>query len=251
MLAILTAGIGIPFFVLATTAPLIAHWSGQIDARFSPLRFYALSNLGSMLALLSLSDGHGADDRLHVQAWIWSLGTSYLRSGSAFVPRPLPSSTSSQRDPHLLISRVLFDLQWLSLAACASAALLAITNVMCQDVAPVALLWAVPLSLYLISFIICFGRSRWYSRTLCHPLLGIAIILAFTARCTHSIRYQLPAYGLVLLAICMSCHGELVRSKPSATGLKTSFYLSIATGGAIGGCLVGVLAPRVFPILGI
>ena len=245
VLAILTAGIGFPFFVLATTAPLIAHWSGHVDSRFNPLKCYALSNLGSMLALLSYPTVIEPHIRLHVQAWIWSggyvlfaLGIGVCAVGAAKLgveptpmsPTPVPAARYAQ---------------WLALAACASAALLAITNVMCQDVAPFALLWAVPLSLYLVSFIICFGRPRWYSRTLCHPLLGIAIIVAFTARCTHSIAYQLPAYALVLFAICMSCHGELVRSKPSHAGL-TSFYLTIATGGALGGCVVGLVVPQVF-----
>jgi hypothetical protein len=246
VLAILTAGIGFPFFVLATTAPLLAHWSGRVDTRFSPLKFYALSNLGSILALLSYPTVIEPHFRLAVQAWIWTvgyvlfaIGVGLCAVGAAKIGvEPTRSSTT-----HIPAARYL---QWLALAACASATLLATTNVMCQDVAPVALLWAVPLSLYLISFIICFGRSRWYCRSLWHPLLGIAIIVAFTARCTHSIAYQLPGYALVLFAICMTCHGELVRSRPSQGGL-TSFYMTIATGGALGGCFVGLLAPLVFP----
>jgi hypothetical protein len=246
VLAILVAGIGFPFFVLATTAPLVAHWSGQVDTRFSPFKFYALSNLGSILALLSYPTVIEPHIRLHVQAWIWTCGYVLFAIGIGYCALGVakwgiePTRSSPTHAPAASYMR------WLALAACASAALLAITNVMCQDVAPVALLWAVPLSLYLISFIICFGRPRWYSRTLCHPLLGIAIILAFTARCTHSIAYQLPAYALVLFAICMTCHGELLRSKPSQAGL-TSFYLTIATGGALGGCLVGLVVPQVFP----
>jgi hypothetical protein len=251
-LAILTAAIGFPFFVLSATAPLLAHWIGHAEARFSPFKFYALSNLGSILALLSYPTVVEPHFRLHVQAWIWTVGYVLFAigvglcasiagraAGAAIVgDKPAPLSTG-----HTPAARYL---QWLALTACASAALLAITNVMCQDVAPVALLWAVPLSLYLISFIICFGRSGWYRRAVCHPLLAIAIILAFTARCTHFIGYQLPAYALVLFAICMTCHGELVRSKPPEGGL-TAYYLTIAAGGAIGGCLVGLLAPLVFP----
>jgi hypothetical protein len=135
---------------------------------------------------------------------------------------------------------------WLALAGCGSASLVAVTHVVCQDVAPTALLWSIPLSLYLLSFVITFGGTRWHGRGVSLPLLAGAIMIAFVARCTHSVVLQLPAYLAALFAICMACHGELARSKPSTTR-STSFYLAIAAGGALGSILAGVLAPQVFP----
>ena len=83
---------------------------------------------------------------------------------------------------------------WLALAGCGSASLVAVTHVVCQDVAPTALLWSIPLGLYLLSFVITFGGSRWYGRGAGLPLLAGAIMIAFVARCTHSVVLQLPAY---------------------------------------------------------
>ena len=129
--------------------------------------------------------------------------------------------------------------------------LLAATNHICQDVAVVPLLWVVPLSLYLLSFIICFDHSRWYVR----PAWTSAAVLALvgTVACDLSKRLSLSlglvivlgAYFLALFCVCMVCHGELVRRKPAPRYL-TEFYLLVATGGALGGVLVGIVAPLVF-----
>jgi hypothetical protein len=250
-LAILLAGIGLPFFVLSTTVPLLQHWFGLIQTRFDSYKFYALSNMGSFLALLSYPILIEPHFRLQVQAWAWTVGYTFFAIGIGFCAAivgsgetaKLPGETKRSSAP--LVSATHY-LHWLALSACASAALFAVTNVMCQDVAPVALLWVVPLALYLLSFVICFGNSRWYKRTIWHPVLAIATILAFAARCTHSVVFQLTAYALVLFAIGMACHGELARLKPSEAGL-TSFYTAVATGGALGGIFVGLFAPQVFP----
>jgi hypothetical protein len=138
----------------------------------------------------------------------------------------------------------------MALAACASTLLLAITNHMIQNVAAVPLLWIVPLSLYLLSFILCFGSKRAYSRSvflrlLAVALAGMACLLSpqfLNARLTLLI----PAFSAGLFVCCMVCHGELARLKPHPSRL-TSFYLMVSLGGALGGLFVGLVAPRLFP----
>ena len=137
---------------------------------------------------------------------------------------------------------------WLALAACASVMFLATTNQICQDIAVVPFLWVLPLSLYLLSFIICFDQSKWYSRGLFHPSFAIAIFLAclvLNGWGQASIRLQIAVFSFTLFVCCMVCHGELVRLKPASRYL-TSFYLMVAVGGATGGVFVALIAPHMF-----
>ena len=140
-------------------------------------------------------------------------------------------------------------LLWAALAADASALLLAVTNHISQDIAAVPLLWIVPLSLYLLSLILCFENGRWYRRSFFLRLLAVAL-----AGMTYSLApefanagpsLQIPLFCIGLFVCCMVCHGELARLKPDPRHL-TSFYLMIAAGGAFGGIVVGVIAPRIF-----
>jgi hypothetical protein len=139
-------------------------------------------------------------------------------------------------------------LLWLSLAACASIMLLATTNQICQEVAVIPFLWVLPLSLYLLSFILCFESSRWYSRRIFLLALPLAVILACGALYKGvyaKILAQILIYSFVLFTCCMICHGELVARRPVSRYL-TSFYLMIAAGGALGGIFTGLLVPRIF-----
>ena len=136
---------------------------------------------------------------------------------------------------------------WLLLAAVGSLSLLATTNRICQDVAVVPLLWVLPLSLYLLSFVACFSSDHWYSRTVWSVALGLATLLVCFVlyRPETGILRQILIYSFALLASCMVCHGELVTLKPPKKHL-TSFYLYVAAGGALGGFFVSIVAPYVF-----
>ena len=125
--------------------------------------------------------------------------------------------------------------------------LLATTNQICQEVAPVPFLWVLPLAIYLLSFIICFDSERWYHRGIFHPALGVAIFLGCIVLCrsTANIFFQVLTYCVLLFAACMVCHGELVKLKPAERHL-TSFFLMIAVGGALGGIFAAVIAPSIF-----
>ena len=247
---LLTVTIGLPFIVLAAGGPLLQRWFAHVHPGRSPYRLYALSNLGSMLALLGYPILVVPTLRLRAQAWGWSaLYLVYLallivvvaRVRRTSAPTPGPGEA---RSVALSPARVLL---WAALAGCGSALLLASTNQMCQDVAVIPLLWIVPLALYLLSFVLCFERERWYARPYFFALLPATLIIACLILYIDvdlALGWQLAGYNAVLFVLCMLCHGELYRLRPPPARL-TAFYLSIAAGGALGGMLVGIAAPVV------
>jgi hypothetical protein len=250
----LLAGIGLPFLVLASTGPLLQHWFAQESPGRPPYRLYALSNLGSLLGLLVYPLLLEPFLRLHTQAWIWTasyaifLGlcgrcarrVSLIRKGDHTSPLVGEATPAPKISQYLL---------WTALAACASVFLLATTNMICQDVAVIPFLWVLPLSLYLISFILCFENERWYRRDVFHALFVLTVCFAGAYRMPRSGAAHLVglliSYSALLFTGCMVCHGEVARLKPVARYL-TSFYLSIALGGALGGVFVSIAAPRIF-----
>lgn len=137
---------------------------------------------------------------------------------------------------------------WLGLAACASVMFLATTNQICQDIAVVPFLWVLPLGLYLLSFIISFDQSKWYSRAVFHAAFAVSVFLAclvLNGWGYKDIRLQIAVYSFTLFVCCMVCHGELARSKPAARYL-TSFYLMVSVGGALEEIFVALIAPNLF-----
>lgn len=142
-------------------------------------------------------------------------------------------------------------LLWLVLTATGSLMLLATTNMVCQDIAVVPFLWIVPLSLYLLSFIVCFGRVQWYQRSVWSLLTLLILCLLSSRDALEGYGYgtgivgEITLYFAALFAACMLCHGETVRLRPAPEHL-TEFYLLIGTGGALGGLLAGLAAPRIF-----
>ncbi len=139
----------------------------------------------------------------------------------------------------------------MALAACASTLLLAVTNLLTQNIAPMPLLWVLPLSIYLLTFILAFESDRWYRRFIFLPLVLPALgCLAAAAgpMNTGVIALDVPVLCAALFICCMACHGELARLKPGASQL-TTFYLCLSAGGAAGGLFVAVVAPHVFPAM--
>jgi hypothetical protein len=137
---------------------------------------------------------------------------------------------------------------WIALPACASAMLLATTNLITQDIAVIPLLWVVPLCIYLLSFILCFQGDHWYKRGIFHGLYVVAFLLALQELLVPwgvHVLVQLATCCLALFAVCMVCHGELARSKPVASHLST-FYFMLSAGGALGSIFVVLIAPHLF-----
>ena len=251
----LLAAIGLPFFLLSTTSPLAQHWFAKAAPGRSPYRLYALSNAGSMLGLLSYPILVEPNLRLRVQGWVWT--TCYLAYALAFgVCAVLACRTAilQEQSPDLHLEqerrpRWTQSVLWMTLALCASVLLLATTNFICQEVAVIPFLWVLPLCLYLLSFILCFESDRWYRRGIFHLLFVLAagvVILVMLPNANYSYRSQLAACAALLFAGCMVCHGEAARTRPPAAHL-TQFYLCIASGGALGGIFVSLIAPRIFP----
>ena len=191
---------------------------------------------------------------MHTQAWLWSVGYIIFFAGFIACAQDLKTPATSSA----AVAEPDFDsastpslgaqLLWFSLPAMASLMLLATTNLMCQEVAVVPFLWVVPLSLYLLSFIICFDNPKWYRRGIFQVLLGAsfptALIVLLSLDNAPIVR-QIWMLSLVLFACCMVCHGELVRLKPDPRFL-TRFYLLISAGGAAGGVFVALVAPQIF-----
>lgn len=252
IMGLLAMTVGLPYMLLSATSPLLQSWYARSREGGFPYRFFALSNLGSMLALLSypfLIEPYLSN---RVQAWIWS-GAFVAFAGCCITVALLsrrghlaaPAEDTEETAPPAWSVRVL----WMLLAAAASGMLLALTNHMTQNVAAIPFLWIVPLSIYLLTFILCFESHRWYSRPVFIPLFAVGLgSLAWflTEMETPDHLYLALAFlALVLFAVCMVCHGELARMKPDASHL-TGFYLTISVGGAIGGLFVAYFAPRVF-----
>lgn len=265
ILALLTACVGLPYFVLSTTGPLLQAWLARPSPQRQSYRLYALSNVGSFLALLSYPVIVEPLMTRRSQAITWSvalgafaIACAYCAVRAALAPSPSPGTPREGRGEDVsdganvqrsTSSPPSVRSLWLLLPACASLLLLAVTNKLCQDVAVVPLLWILPLALYLLSFVICFDSPRWYDRRVFVPLLMIGLAAACWATWPEHedapIPLRIAALALALFACCMSCHGELYRLKPPVHSL-TSYYLLIAAGGSTGGAFVALLAPLLF-----
>jgi SAM-dependent methyltransferase len=258
VLAVLMGAVGAPYLLLSSTGPLMQAWfarcASTAKGQVQPYRLYALSNLASMLALLSYPVLIEPYFVLSRQALAWSMGYCVFvlvcAGAAAFTWRRRPVVQSSSLAKPAIATAVPSwgdRLLWMGLAATASILLLALTRHMTQDVAPVPFLWVLPLSVYLLSFILCFDAPRFYLR----PLFLVALPLALIVldRVVEMVGMGAPSLvillGLSLFIFCMVCHGELVRRKPALEHL-TLFYLMISLGGAIGGLLVGLVAPVLF-----
>ena len=318
ILGLLTGCVGLPFLVLSATGPLLQHWFSRAHPGVPPYRLYALSNVGSLLALVSFPVFFETHFTRSSQASLWGWGLVAYALGCGLCarivwasetrkpkaegnpnaesrsPKPevpisvsIPAPTAPRSTLHAAVTSSKFEVQgsrfdvppphpslhappapapsdfgvqasfgsrfsvfgfWLLLPACASVLLMATTNKICQDVAVIPFLWVLPLSLYLLSFIICFDSPRWYARfpfalALLVALAAIAWVL-FQGN-DASTFLQIGIYSVGLFICCMVCHGELYRLRPDPRQL-TAFYLMIAAGGALGGVFVAVIAPLIF-----
>ncbi|HEV3415320.1 MAG TPA: hypothetical protein VG056_00835, partial [Pirellulales bacterium] len=284
ILALLAVSVGVPYFVLSATGPLGQAWFSRAYANRSPYRLYSLSNVGSLTALLTFPVFFEPAFTADAQAWLWSASFAVfglLCAGVAIWIWRNRGDHHSRHDAKSLVlssgARILATdepsigrrARWLALPAFASLMFLATTNQVCQNVAVVPFLWVLPLSLYLLSFIICFDHERWYRRGPYSVVTAVCVFMAaggYDAICDlltdwfpgwiayHDPRRIDPSltfigervlYLATLFLICMVCHGELVRLRPKARHL-TEYYLMIAAGGALGGISVALVAPHIF-----
>ncbi len=260
ILGLLTVSVGLPYFLLSTTGPLIQTWYARNHQSSLPYRLFGLSNLASLLGLLAYPVLVEPNVTLRQQSISWS--TAYvafvvLDAFAAFIScrgvainSQARNEATAQDAAHFRPPRVREQILWLLLAACASTLLLSVTNHLTQNVASIPLLWVLPLSLYLLTFVLCFDYERLYHRKVFTWLIVLALggmaygLSHWNSR--TSLRLVIPAFSAGLFVCCMFYHGELVTRKPAPRYL-TSFYLMLALGGALGGVLVGLVAPNVLP----
>lgn len=250
---LLVSTVGLPYALISASGPLFQNWFRTQFPHKNTYRLYALSNVGSLLGLLSYPFLIEPVLSLQQQALFWSVGFFLyflwtlaclwtLRNVSSIASEPegIHSGAVNLNAADVII--------WVSMAAIATTLLLATTNKITMDIASVPFLWILPLTLYLLSFIICFDRSSWYDRRFWIPLLFVVTIVGLNAllrSSTPSIYFQLFAYLSVLFVGCMVCHGELYRLRPNPK-LLTRYYLLISFGGAVGGVFVALVAPKIF-----
>lgn len=254
ILLLLTLTVGLPYFLLSSTSPLLQSWYARSRAGAVPYRFYALSNFGSMLALVSypaliepkLTSTHQAVlwSAIYVAAAVVCAIVTFGNSPNTWARTEARAGSDDGTRPQLSDK-----LMWMALAGCGSALLVAITTHVTQNVASVPLLWVIPLALYLLSFILCFDSSFWYRRGVFLRLLSVALAcMAYALSPSFAVLPLGLLVGLYccgLFVCCMFCHGELVRLKPHPAHL-TSFYLLISFGSALGAFFAALLAPRIF-----
>ncbi len=251
ILLMLVVAVGLPYFLLSSTSPLVQVWFARVRPGANPYRLFAVSNFASLLALI----GYPAfveplfGTVAQVQVWSWLFGAFALLCAalSWISAKPLPASAAQvEASPPPTRGEYLM---WAALSAAASALLLAVTNHVTQNVAAIPLLWLAPLTLYLLTFILCFEgkglyRPSWMWGMVLAWLGGMAWLLADNDY-QFDLAIQIGMYLSGLFVACVFCHGELYRLRPPADHL-TAFYLSISAGGAFGGLFVAVVAPLAF-----
>jgi SAM-dependent methyltransferase len=264
LVLLLTLAVGAPFFLLSTSSPVLQRWYAATDHHTArdPYFLYAASNAGSLVGLLGYPLVLEPALTLQQQQWVFLGGTvlyMLLVVGCAVVvcvrPRravgsaSLPAGTGSRACSALPRARVL---RWVFLSALPSCLLLGVTTHVSTDLAPLPLLWVVPLALYLLSFIIVF--SRWPLTV--HQLIGrVTPALLLFVVLSLLLQAAEPFWLVVLLhlggfwGVCLICHGELARDRPPAEHL-TAYYLWMSLGGMLGGGVVALIAPVVFHKLG-
>lgn len=253
VLGVLATSAGLPYVMLSATSPLLQSWYAGAKQGALPYRYFALSNAGSLAALLAYPILIEPYLTGHQQAWLWSvafalfatlcIATAIFVSRAPAVPELAAKHARARARPSA--AEVML---WISLAACASTLLLVVTNLLTQNIAPMPLLWVLPLSIYLLTFILCFESGRWYKRWIALPLLLPALgclAASYGPLDAEIMGVAVPLLSAALFVCCMACHGELARLRPAA-GQLTTFYVCLSAGGAIGGVFIAVFAPHVF-----
>jgi hypothetical protein len=256
LLGLFAVSIGLPFFALAANNPLLQAWfvrTGHPNGP-DPYFLYASSNIGSFLALLSYPVLLEPMFSLRTQNLIWTggygllivliaaCGVLLLRS-PVTAERDLPAEEADAPAPSWALRA-----RWIFLAAVPSGLLIAVTAHISTDVAAAPLLWVLPLSLYLLTWVLVFQSRpllphKWM--LLLQPLAisGVVVLLALAGE--RNLLITLGGHLLCFFVIAMACHGELARTRPAAAYL-TGFYVALSFGGMVGGLFAGLIAPYTF-----
>ena len=250
ILLLLSASVGLPYLLVASTSPLLQAWFARARPGENPYRLFAISNLASLIALVGypfvVEPFLAAHEQVRLWSWLFSafailcaaVAWRTPRAGVGVEPAPVAAPVARQQ-----------VWLWLALSATGSVLLLATTNHLTQNVASIPLLWLAPLTLYLLTFIIAFEGRNWYRPQFVWPFvlawLGGMAWLLVDSDYHYNLALQLGMFLPGLFLGCLFCHGELYRLRPEARQL-TKFYLIVSAGGALGGLFVAVVAPLAF-----
>jgi predicted membrane-bound spermidine synthase len=266
ILWLLAATIGLPYFLLSSTGPLLQRWIAHRFPERTVYRLFALSNFGSLAGLLAFPFVIEPFAPSATQAWAWSAAYAVFAIACAATawqaqrtlaaregdPAGSAPAAPERRGEGQAPGAGDYAL-WLALSALGSVLLLAATSHITQNIASVPFLWVLPLTLYLLTFVLAFegrGGRGWYERRWwLLPALLLVVAMSWglsESRGVLDVGVAVPLYSIGLFFACMFCHGELAHAKPPPRYL-THFYLTLSAGGALGGLAVGLVAPRVFP----
>src|SRR6195952_2632443 len=256
LLGLLMVSIGLPFFALAANNPLLQAWfvrTGHPDGP-DPYFLYASSNIGSFLALLSYPFLLEPMFTLRTQNLMWAAGYGLLilliaACGALLLRSPANAVVESTSDgidapsPDWAVRA-----RWIFLAAVPSGLLIAVTAHISTDIAAAPLMWVLPLSLYLLTWVLVFQSRpllphKWMLAVQPIAIAGVIVLLAGGGE--QSLLLTLGGHLLFFFLIAMACHGELARTRPAAKYL-TGFYVALSFGGMVGGLFAGLIAPYTF-----
>lgn len=255
ILLLLTATVGLPYLLISSTSPLVQAWFSRARPGANPYRLFAVSNFASLLALVgyplfvepNLTNGQ------QVYGWSWMFaGFAVLCSALAWTAAKAQPGALADASPVVADAPAPRGREialWLALSATGSVILLAVTNHITQNIAAIPLLWLAPLTLYLLTFILCFEGQGLYRQAWWWPVVlaavGAMAWLLVEPDHQFDLYVQLGVFLTGLFIACMFCHGELYRLRPANRHL-TAFYLWVSVGGALGGLFVAVVAPLAF-----
>jgi len=257
LLALLLVAVGLPFFVVSASSPLLQTWfaSTRHRAAADPYFLYAASNVGSMLALLAYPLLIEPSLGLREQSWIWTGGyvlLAVLLGACALLVRRVPAADSAQPAIAALVGGARLSLRrrmrWALLAFVPSSLMLSVTTYLSTSIAPIPLLWIIPLALYLLTFILVFMGRPILPHTLmlrALPIVILPLIVTLAAQATQPISLLIGLHLVVFFVAAMVCHGAIARDRPAPAHL-TEFYLWMSVGGVLGGLFNALLAPLLF-----
>jgi Ca2+/Na+ antiporter len=255
IISLLTITVGFPYVMVSTTGPLIQYWFSISYPKKSPYGLYALSNLGSLLGLISYPLIIEPYLHLKTQTMMWSVGYLVYVLICSYTAYTIRKTHPEVRENIKHKSELTKNYQWifwLLLSFLGVFNLLSISNKLTQDLVVVPFLWIIPLSLYLVSFIIAFGKPQWYNRTIffISAFIILTVILKMELQFEYESREKpiqstIIWYCLATFNVCMILHGELARIKPKEENL-TLYYLMISMGGVLGGIMCNFFIPIIF-----
>lgn len=254
LMGLLAASIGLPFAVLAASAPLLQGWfaaSGHVQAR-NPYVLYAASNLGSFAALIAYPILVEPFLTLHAQARVWSGGFAsiavLIATAGLFVARRPNVFAAGEAAERVSARDRLF---WAALAAAPAGLVIAVTSYIATDLASAPFLWVLPLALYLLTFVVMFRDRPWLHHATVARLVPFAVAPLAVGLLGGQRPFWLALVAVNLVAfvlLALLCHGELYRRRPTPARL-TEFYLWTSLGGVLGGVFAALVAPHLFMLV--